>query len=59
VLDHDLEHPTALGIFEARHFPGHAKRGDAVDARADRQIDDAAEAGFVDVPTRVERRGED
>ena len=43
VADHGLQHLYAFAIVHARHFAGDAERGEAVDARADEEIDHALE----------------
>ena len=49
VTGDDLEHALTLAIVQAGHLAGHAERGDAVDARANEEIDDPAQAVVIDL----------
>ena len=49
LVDDDLDNPRALGLLEPRDLPRHAERGQAIDAGRDEQVDDAPEAGFVEL----------
>ena len=59
VADHGLEHAHTFAIVHARHFAGDAERGEAVDARADEEIDDALETFQIQVAGRGKGRRQD
>ena len=59
VADHGLQHAHAFAVVHARHFAGDAERGEAVDSRADEEIDHALEAFEIQVAGRGKGRGQD
>src|SRR4029450_4618647 len=53
MLDHNLEHATALTIVEPRNLTRDAKRCHAVDAGADEQVDYSTKTGLIEVAVGV------